>query len=83
MDKNTNKNIHGKPQISSGHDIAMTSSKWLGACFFYLLNLGKIKFSDLWSSKYSQRNLWVGYFIKLLLLAITLFGIWHVYLKNA
>ncbi len=75
-------NIYGKPEISSGHDIAVTSSQWFGALFFYLINLGKIPLKELWTRKYSRRNLWVGYLIKLLFLALLVFLAWKYYLKD-
>ena len=74
--KQVNKNIHGKPEISSDHDIALTSSQWFGAAFFYLMNMGRKPMQELWTRKYSQRNLWVGYFIKLVFLALILFLAW-------
>lgn len=75
-------NIHGKPEISSGHDIAVTSSKWFGALFFYVLNLGKVPLKQLWTKKYSMRNLWVGYLMKLSFLALILFLVWNYYLRD-
>lgn len=82
QDKTENKNIHGKPEISSGRDIAITSSQWYGAAVFYLLNLGKIPMKELWSRKYARRNLWTGYFMKLLFLGLVLFLAWKFYLKD-
>lgn len=71
--KSSNENIYGKPEISSGHDIAVTSSEWFGAAFFYLLNLGKLPMEKLWIKRYGRRNLIVGYFIKLIFLALIIY----------
>ncbi len=77
--KSKNRNIHGKPEISSGHDIAVTSTQWLGAMVFYLANLAQTPMNELRSKKYARRNFWVGYLVRLLLLALLLFLIWHYY----
>ena len=77
-----NKNIHGKPIISSGHDISVTSSQWYGAAVFYLLKLGKIPIKELWVEKYATRNLVVGYLVKLAFLAIGLYLLWIFYGKE-
>ncbi len=82
MDKKDNtpkSNIYGKPIISSGHDISVTSSQWYGAAVFYLLNLGKVPMNELWVKKYARRNLWVGYVVKMAFLALLLYLLWMFY----
>ncbi|WOD42331.1 hypothetical protein [Hwangdonia lutea] len=80
--KSINKNKHGKPEISSDLDIALTSSKWFGALVFYIINLGKVPLKEFWTKKYSKRNLWVGYFVKIVFLVATLVLAWKLYLKD-
>lgn len=75
-----NKNIYGKPEISSGHDIAMTSSQWFGAAFFYLINLGRIPMKELWTKKHSRRNLWIGYLVKLIVMVVVVYFVWTYFL---
>ena len=47
-------------------------SFWFGAIFFYLLSFGKIPFDELHSKQYKNRNLWVGWLFRMVLLGIGL-----------
>ena len=58
------------------------SSQWLGALIFYAIHRGKIPLDKLWTKKYAIRNLWVGYVVKLVLLATILIIIWELFLKE-
>ena len=49
-------------------------SQWIGALIFFLLNLGKIPFNDLYGNQYATRNFWVGY-LTMLIIASGLFSI--------
>lgn len=73
------KNIKATPQKSSITDTTTaeySSSVWLGALVFFIINLGKTSFKELWVKKYSRRNLIVGYLFKLLLLFVFIYLIW-------
>ncbi len=74
--ENNNKNIHGKPEISSGHDISVTSTQWFGAAFFYLANFGQVPMKKLWAPEHATRNWWVGFFLKLAFLALAVYLLW-------
>lgn len=52
----------------SESDSSLHSSEWFGAIFYYLLALGKPKFNTVYSAKHRRRNIWTGYFLKLLML---------------
>ena len=54
--KTPKRNVHGKPIVSSGHDIAVTSSQWYGAAVFYLLNLGKVPMKELKSKRIAHKD---------------------------
>lgn len=54
-------------------EAAYAFSEWLGAIFFYLTQFGGLKFSDIFHAKNKRRNIWTGYFLQLLLIAL---GAW-------
>lgn len=47
-------------------------SKWIGAVFYHLIGLGKVPFEAVNDAKFEKRNVWTGYFLKIILVASTI-----------
>ncbi|MEP2990931.1 MAG: hypothetical protein ABJN61_11650 [Flavobacteriaceae bacterium] len=65
-------NLDAFNTISEG-EADYNHSKWFGAIFYYLINLGRKPYKYFTNSKFSKRNLWTGYFLKLLLLVLLIY----------
>lgn len=52
-------------------------NEWFGVIFYYLLRLGRVSFEEHYSKKYKSRNIWTGYFLTLVFLAIGIYIILH------
>jgi len=46
---------------------------WIGAIFFFLINMGKVPFKELYVKKYERRNVLVGYFLVLILVGLGIY----------
>ena len=51
-------------------DVEVYSSEWIGAIIRYFWHLGKREFNTLYTSKESKKNILVGWFFKIILVAI-------------
>jgi len=51
---------------------------WVGAIFFFLLNIGKVPFGKLEDKKYERRNVITGYFLVLILFCLGIYLTWKI-----
>lgn len=75
--KDNNQNIHDKPEISSGHDIALTSIRWFCVAFLFLINFGSKPMKEFRKKKYNLINFWIKFCLKIVFLALILYLMWH------
>lgn len=57
----------------NGAEADYNFSIWVGAICFYLINLRKNPFKFYEQRKFSKRNVWVGYFLKLIIVGVFMF----------
>lgn len=75
MTKQNNKKdkaIENAMKTHNEAEAAFWLSEWFGAIFYYYLNRRKIPFEELSDRKYLKRNVWTGWVIKIVLLAVGL-----------
>ncbi|NND52128.1 MAG: hypothetical protein HKN54_06965 [Flavobacteriaceae bacterium] len=69
------KKYHTFDSMSEG-EADYDHSKWLGSVFYYLINFGRTPYKHFTLKKYSRRNLWTGYFLKLGIIALLIYLSW-------
>ncbi len=78
MKSNSNKKAEDKQikealETLSEAEAAHGLNVWLGAIIFYLINLGKVPFDQLYTKNYATRNVIVGYFLSLIIAGLFLY----------